>query len=74
MVEASDWSESGTRGLVQALSRLHDRSRAIVQARWMDEDNKRTLQDLADAYGVSAERIRQIENSALKKLRGYMAA
>jgi RNA polymerase sigma-32 factor len=74
MVEASDWSESGSRGLVQALSRLDDRSRAIVQARWMDEDNKRTLQDLADSYGVSAERIRQIENSALKKLRGYMAA
>ncbi|MDQ2070160.1 RNA polymerase sigma factor RpoH [Natronospira bacteriovora] len=73
-VEASDWSESGSRRLNQALSQLDDRSRAILQARWMDDDNKATLQELADTYGVSAERIRQIENGAIKKLRGYMTA
>ncbi|MCP1727941.1 RNA polymerase sigma-32 factor [Natronospira proteinivora] len=73
-VEADDWSDSGSRRLSQALSRLDERSRHIVQSRWMSEDGKTTLHDLADEYGVSAERIRQIENSAIKKLRGYMAA
>ncbi|MEA5446132.1 RNA polymerase sigma factor RpoH [Gammaproteobacteria bacterium AB-CW1] len=74
VVEASDWSETGSRRLDQALSRLDERARHILSARWMDEDNKVTLQELAQQYGVSAERIRQIENGAIKKLRGYMAA
>jgi RNA polymerase sigma-32 factor len=56
-----------------ALNRLDTRSRDIVQQRWMSED-KATLHELADKYGVSAERIRQIESSALGKLRGMMAA
>jgi len=56
-----------------ALGRLDSRSRDIVQRRWMSE-SKATLHELADKYGVSAERIRQIESSALGKLRGMMAA
>ena len=55
-----------------ALGRLDDRSRDILQKRWMTED-KATLHELADKYGVSAERIRQIESNALGKLRGLMA-
>jgi len=58
---------------IGALSRLDARSRDIVQRRWIAED-KATLHQLADKYGVSAERIRQIESSALGKLRGLMAA
>jgi len=74
LIEDDDWSDSGSRRLSQALSRLDERSRRIVQSRWMGEEGKVTLHDLAAEYGVSAERIRQIENSAIKKLRGYMAA
>ncbi|HYB63706.1 MAG TPA: sigma factor-like helix-turn-helix DNA-binding protein [Steroidobacteraceae bacterium] len=46
----------------------------MVERRWMSDDNKATLHELAEKYGVSAERIRQIEASALGKLRGLMAA
>jgi len=52
---------------------LDPRSRDIVQRRWIDEE-KTTLQALADEYGVSAERIRQLEKAALKKLRARLAA
>ena len=58
-----------TSSLRGALGRLDARSRDIVQRRWMTDD-KATLHELADKYGVSAERIRQIESSALGKLRG----
>ena len=68
--ESADDSSDRLRG---ALNRLDTRSRDIVQQRWMSED-KATLHELADKYGVSAERIRQIESSALGKLRGMMAA
>jgi RNA polymerase sigma-32 factor len=68
--ESADDSEDRLRG---ALSRLDARSREIVQRRWMTDD-KATLHELAGQYGVSAERIRQIESSALGKLRGMMAA
>ena len=57
-----------------ALSRLDSRSRNIIEARWLREDDPATLQDLADQYGVSAERIRQIESKALKTMRGEMAS
>ena len=66
---ADDYSER----LHGALGRLDARSRDIVQRRWMSED-KATLHELAGKYGVSAERIRQIESSALGKLRGMMVA
>jgi RNA polymerase sigma-32 factor len=58
--------------LTAALKELDERSRDILASRWLDEDNKATLQDLADKYGVSAERIRQLEKKAMEKLKGIM--
>ena len=72
-VEDAESADDSTDRLHGALSGLDVRSRDIVQRRWMSED-KATLHQLADKYGVSAERIRQIESSALGKLRGLMAA
>src|SRR5437773_210451 len=72
-VEEAESADDSTDRLHGALGRLDERSRDIVQRRWMSED-KATLHQLADKYGVSAERIRQIESSALGKLRGLMAA
>ncbi len=60
-------------GLKDALGRLDARSRRIIEARWLREDDPATLQQLADEYGVSAERIRQIESKAIKSMRGAMA-
>ena len=59
-------------GLRSALGKLDARSRRIIEARWLREDDQATLQELADEYGVSAERIRQIESKALKQMRGAM--
>jgi len=56
------------------MAELDPRSRDIVRRRWLDDDNKVTLQDLADEYGVSAERIRQIEAAAMKKMRALFTA
>jgi RNA polymerase sigma-32 factor len=61
-------------GLKRALAKLDDRSRRIIESRWLVEDDPATLQDLADEYGVSAERIRQIEGKALKSMRAQMGA
>jgi RNA polymerase sigma-32 factor len=61
-------------GLKEALNGLDARSRRIIEARWLREDDTATLQDLADEYGVSAERIRQIESKALKAMRGHIGA
>ncbi|HXO15013.1 MAG TPA: RNA polymerase sigma factor RpoH [Steroidobacteraceae bacterium] len=72
-VEEAESSDDSTDRLHGALGGLDERSRDIVQRRWIAED-KATLHQLADKYGVSAERIRQIESSALGKLRGLMAA
>jgi RNA polymerase sigma-32 factor len=60
-------------GLKGALGKLDARSRRIIEARWLREEDQATLQELADEYGVSAERIRQIESKALKQMRGAMA-
>ncbi len=73
-VEDAESADDSALRLKGALSRLDARSRDIVERRWMSDDNKATLHELADKYGVSAERIRQIEASALGKLRGLMAA
>jgi RNA polymerase sigma-32 factor len=62
------------RGLSTALARLDDRSRRIIEARWLREDDPATLQDLADEYGISAERIRQLEVKAMKTMRSQMGA
>ena len=60
-------------GLRSAMAKLDDRSRRIIEARWLKEEDPATLQELADEYGVSAERIRQIESKALKTMRAQMA-
>ncbi|HEY8052987.1 MAG: RNA polymerase sigma factor RpoH [Steroidobacterales bacterium] len=73
LVESADSEDESEQRLQSALNRLDARSRDIMQRRWMSE-GKATLHELADEYGVSAERIRQIEASALGKLRGLMAA
>ena len=63
-----------TEGLARALAALDDRSRRIVKARWLAEGEAKTLHELADEFGVSAERIRQIEAKALQKMKGHLAA
>ena len=63
-----------TEGLARALAALDDRSRRIVKARWLAEGEAMTLHELADEFGVSAERIRQIEAKALQKMKGHLAA
>ncbi len=60
-------------GLRNALASLDDRSRQIVQRRWLNEEQSATLHELAAEYGVSAERIRQIEAKAMQKMRGMLA-
>jgi len=62
-----------TEGLQNALAKLDDRSRRIVETRWLQDDGGMTLHELAAEYGVSAERIRQIEAKAMQKLRGFLA-
>src|SRR5450755_2742947 len=72
-VETEEWDNDSADRLQSALGRLDDRSRKILQRRFLTDD-KATLHELADEYRVSAERIRQIEANALMKLRGMMAA
>jgi RNA polymerase sigma-32 factor len=61
-------------GLRSALAQLDERSRAIVQRRWLTEGDSATLHELASEYGVSAERIRQIEAKAMQRMRGLLSA
>ncbi len=72
-LEETDAEEHEKAQLYDALSGLDDRSKSILQARWLGE-KKATLHELADEYGVSAERIRQIEKAAMKKLKGQLSA
>jgi RNA polymerase sigma-32 factor len=60
-------------GLANALGSLDDRSRRIIQARWLAESQPKTLHELAGEFGVSAERIRQIESKAMQKMKSHMA-
>jgi RNA polymerase sigma-32 factor len=71
-VEREQWDEDTADRLADALETLDERSRHILRSRWMTEE-KSTLHELADKYGVSAERIRQIEANAIRKLRGLIA-
>lgn len=71
IVEENDWEAYGHNLLKRALEKLDARSQDILQRRWLN-DNKMTLQELAKLYKVSAERIRQIENNAMRKLRSIM--
>jgi len=73
LVEKVDWHDDATTRMREALTTLDDRSRHILETRWLAEE-KQTLHQLADVYGVSAERIRQIESNAIKKLQKQMAA
>ncbi|MDI7240101.1 RNA polymerase sigma factor RpoH [Providencia huaxiensis] len=68
-IEDDNWESHATDRLAEALDSLDERSQDIIRARWLDDDNKTTLQELADKYGVSAERVRQLEKNAMKKLR-----
>ncbi|HTY49364.1 MAG TPA: RNA polymerase sigma factor RpoH [Steroidobacteraceae bacterium] len=72
-VETQEWDNDSHERLQQALGRLDERSRDILERRWTSEE-KATLHELAGKYGVSAERIRQIEANALTKLRGFLSA
>jgi RNA polymerase sigma-32 factor len=72
ILERLESAQNRSDGLRAALSKLDSRSRDVIEARWLREDDKATLQQLADQYGVSAERIRQIESKALKIMRGQM--
>jgi RNA polymerase sigma-32 factor len=75
VIEAKQVMRLQSTGLEDALAKLDDRSRRIVEARWLanDDGSGATLHTLADEFGVSAERIRQIETAALKKMKGTLA-
>ncbi|WMQ74688.1 MAG: RNA polymerase sigma factor RpoH [Sodalis sp.] len=68
-IEEDNWDDHAADKLSAALEGLDERSQDIIRARWLDDDNKSTLQELADRYGVSAERVRQLEKNAMKKMR-----
>jgi RNA polymerase sigma-32 factor len=72
--ERADSEDNQLELLREGLAGLDQRSRDIIKRRWLDADSKITLQELADEYGVSAERIRQIEANALKKMKALFAA
>ncbi|RZM69788.1 RNA polymerase sigma factor RpoH [Pseudoalteromonas rubra] len=72
VIEEEQWQEQSQNRLIAAMKTLDERSQDIVAARWLAED-KATLQDLADKYQVSAERVRQLEKSAMKKLQAAMS-
>ena len=71
-VETADFNDDATTRMSAAMKILDDRARRIIEARWLTDD-KMTLHELADEYGVSAERIRQLETNAIKKLRNAMS-
>jgi RNA polymerase sigma-32 factor len=73
VLEKAETARNRSTGLRNAMAKLDDRSRRIIEARWLKEEDPATLQELADEYGVSAERIRQIESKALKTMRAQMA-
>jgi len=73
ILERRETASNRSKGLRTAMAQLDDRSRRIIEARWLrEDDDAATLQELADEYGVSAERIRQIESKALKTMRSQM--
>lgn len=76
VLEARQYDKLQSEGLETALEKLDPRSRRIVESRWLanDDGSGATLHELADEFGVSAERIRQIESAALKKMKGSLAA
>ena len=73
VLEKEDTGDQGREQLMCAMEQLDDRSQDILRHRWL-ADEKLTLHDLAEKYGVSAERVRQLEKNAMKKIRQYMEA
>jgi RNA polymerase sigma-32 factor len=73
-LQAKQAEAAETTGLANALQNLDDRSRRVVEARWLQEKGGKTLHELADEFGVSAERIRQIEQKAMQKMKTQMLA
>jgi len=72
LVETTDFNDDASNRMAAAVRTLDDRSRHIIESRWLTE-KKLTLHELADEYGISAERVRQVEANAIKKLRAAMA-
>ncbi|PSL13858.1 RNA polymerase RpoH-like sigma 32 subunit [Marinobacterium halophilum] len=72
-LEDANWEQDSQQRLLSAMETLDERSRTILARRWLSED-KATLHELAAEYDVSAERIRQLEKNAMKKIRGAMLA
>ena len=72
--ERADSEDNQLELLREGLANLDDRSRDIIKRRWLDSESKVTLQELADEYGISAERVRQVEANALKKMKALFAA
>jgi len=72
--ESADSESDQLELLREGMAKLDERSRDIIKRRWLDPESKVTLQELADEYGVSAERIRQVEANALKKMKALFAA
>jgi RNA polymerase sigma-32 factor len=73
-LEIAEREKMAGEGLGRALATLDPRSRHIVESRWLDDENPATLHELAAVYGISAERVRQIEAKALQKLKGALVA
>ena len=73
LIEEEDYEEQSTTALHEAMDQLDDRSRNILQRRWLDDD-KSTLHELAAEYNVSAERIRQLEKNAMEKIKTAISA
>ena len=71
--EQEDYEQQNSQNMYASLKQLDERSQDIIRSRWLN-DEKATLHDLADVYGISAERVRQLEANALKKLRLAFAA
>ena len=74
LLEKSQLQERKQAGLLSAIEALDDRSRDIIQSRWLKENDQATLHELADKYEISAERVRQIEVQAMKKMRNSIEA
>ena len=74
LLEKSQLQERKQAGLLSAIEALDDRSRDIIQSRWLKENEQATLHELADKYEISAERVRQIEVQAMKKMRNSIEA
>ncbi len=73
-LEQDDWKGQQLQALSESLNSLDERSRDILMSRWLDDENKATLHQLADKYQVSAERIRQLEKNAMKKMKASFEA